>query len=99
MSRIYQMVKTHRDSEAIFYLSERYNLLSKTKNDLEQLFESVEKLGASRTLLCIGRLLIYKLDKEKRYGIAIVYIEKCQKISAQFIWQIFPEHFFCRNGF
>jgi hypothetical protein len=84
MGRIYQMVKTHRDSEAIYNITERYNLLS-TTYDLEQLFEYVEKWGASRTILCIGRLLIYKLDKEKRHGIAIVYIEKCQIISAQFI--------------
>ena len=36
-------------------------------------------------MLCIGRLIIDKLDREGLSGSAIVYIEKCQKISPQFI--------------
>lgn len=84
MGRIYQMVKNHRDSEAINSLLERYELDTPTY-ELEILFNQIEDWGPSRTLLCIGRLIIHKLDIEKRDGKAIVYIEKCQRISPQFL--------------
>ena len=42
-------------------------------------------MGPSRTLLCLGRLIIYKLDREKRHDRVITYIDKCQKISPQFL--------------
>jgi len=84
MGKIYQMVNTHRDCEAINSLLEQYDLDSPT-HDLEMLFNRIEEWGPSRTLLCIGRLIIHKLDIEKRDGKAIVYIEKCQKFSPQFL--------------
>ena len=84
MGKIYQLVKTHRDSEAVNTLLERYDLGTPT-NDLELLFNRIEEWGPSRTLLCVGRLIIHKLDKEKRDGRVIVYIEKCQAISPHFL--------------
>lgn len=84
MSKAYQMVSTHRDSEAVLFLSSQYHLETPTP-ELEAAYEKIEKWGPSRTLLCFGRLIIYKLDKEKRYGRAIVYLEKCQSVSASFI--------------
>jgi membrane associated rhomboid family serine protease len=84
MAMAYQMVSTHRDSEAVLFLSNQYNLETPT-SELETAYQKIEKWGPSRTLLCFGRLIIYKLDKEKRYGRAIVFIEKCQSVSASFI--------------
>jgi membrane associated rhomboid family serine protease len=84
MGSIYQKVKTRRDSEAVNSLLEKYDLGTPT-HDLEKLFDRIEEWGPSRTLLCVGRLIIHKLDLEKRDGKAIVYIDKCQKISPKFI--------------
>ena len=84
MGQVYQMVKTHRDSEAILALLEKYGADAHAQ-ELEQLFERVEGWGKSRTLLCLGRLLIQILDDERRHGRAIVYIEKCQKTSPKFL--------------
>jgi len=85
MGRVYQKVTAHLDSDAIYLLMEKYDYLRMQTPEFEALFDRIEEWGASRTLLCIGRLVIYKLDREKRYGRAIVYIEKCQNISPQFI--------------
>jgi len=84
MGRIYQMVKTRRDSEAVLTLLEKYDLATPT-HELEQLFERMAQWGRSRAVLCIGRLIIQQLDAEKRAGKVIVYIEKCQKISPLFV--------------
>ncbi len=85
MSKIYQMVITHRDSEAVFMLMERYNYLKVPVIEFEKIFEYIEKWGPSRTQLCIGRLVIELLNVERRYGRALYFIEKCQHISPQFI--------------
>ena len=84
MAMLYQMVKTHRSSEAVLTLLSRYGPETPT-HELELLFEPIKNWGPSRTLLCLGRIIIAKLDSEKRYGRAVVFIEKCQAISPQFI--------------
>jgi membrane associated rhomboid family serine protease len=84
MSHIYQYVKTHRDDEAIYALLSRYDL-STPMADLEVIYKRIEVWGTSRTMLCFARLIIHHLDTEKRYGRAIVYIEKCQDISPHFV--------------
>lgn len=84
MNQLYQMVKTHRDSEAVNLILTKHDLDSPVY-ELEKLFERMEKWGASRTLLCLGRLIIHKLDKEKRDGKALVYIAKCQYFSPRFL--------------
>ncbi|MFT5504860.1 MAG: membrane associated rhomboid family serine protease [Gammaproteobacteria bacterium] len=84
MGNVYQCVKTQRDSEAINELFARYDL-STPIPDLEALFKRVLEWGPSRTMLCLGRLIIHQLDSEKRYGRAIYYIEICQLVSPQFI--------------
>ena len=84
MGKIYQCVKTHRDAEAIILLLSRYGDTTLVP-ELETVYERVEEWGPSRTLLCVGRLIIHLLDEEKRFGRAIVYIEKCQNISSKFV--------------
>jgi membrane associated rhomboid family serine protease len=84
MSQTYQMVKTHRDSEAMLQLLTRYDLQS-LLTEIEPVFERVFEWGPSRSLACMGRLLIQILDRENRHGRALFYIERCQSLSPQFI--------------
>ena len=84
MRRIYQMVTTHRDSEAVLLLLEKYDLTTPI-GELEQLFDHMATWGRSRAALCIGRLIIAQLDAQGREGKVIVYIEKCQKMSSSFV--------------
>ena len=84
MSQIYQMVKTHRDSEAVLQLLTRYDLQS-TFTEIEPVFERAFEWGPSRSLACLGRLLIQILERENRHGRVLYYIERCQSLSPQFI--------------
>ncbi len=84
MASLYQRVKTHRDSEAMMSFLQRYADDTQAA-ELERLYAYIEKWGPSRFLLCIGRLIIDRLDREQRYGRAIVYIEKGQQINPQFL--------------
>jgi hypothetical protein len=85
MGRIYRMVGCHRDSDAVNMLIDEYDYLQTETQEFEALYQHVEQWGPSRTLLCLGRLIIYKLDREKRQDRVITYIEKCQKINPQFL--------------
>ncbi|MDH3221398.1 MAG: hypothetical protein OEO19_17850 [Gammaproteobacteria bacterium] len=85
MGRVYRMVGCHRDSDAIYMLMDRYDYLQTRAQELEALYRHVEQWGPSRTLLCLGRLIIYRLDREKRHDRALAYIEKCQKINPRFL--------------
>ncbi len=84
MGKIYQMVKTHRDSEAMLKLLTRYDQQT-LFTELEPIFERVYEWGPSRALACLGRLLIQILDREQRHGRALYYIERCQNLSPKFI--------------
>ncbi len=85
MGRVYRMVGSHRDSDAVYMLMDEYDYLQTRTQEFEALYQHVEQWGPSRTLLCLGRLIIYKLDREKRQDRVITYIEKCQKINPQFL--------------
>jgi len=85
MGRVYRMVGCHRDSDAIYMLMDQYDYLQIQTQEFEALYKHVEQWGPSRTLLCLGRLLIYKFDREKRHDRVIAYIEQCQKINPQFL--------------
>ncbi len=84
MGRIYRLVEAHRDSEAMAELLERYHLESDPEA-LEKLLQRVSEWGSSRCLLCCGRLLIARLEREHRYGRALEVIEHCQAFSAGFV--------------
>jgi hypothetical protein len=85
MGRIYKMVGCHRDSNAVFLLMDEFDYLQTQTHEFEALFKHVEQWGPSRTLLCLGRLIIYKLDREKHHGRVLAYIEKCQSMSPRFV--------------
>jgi len=85
MGRVYKMVGCHRDSDAVFLLMDEFDYLQTGTHEFEALFKHIEQWGPSRTLLCIGRLIIYKLDREKHHGRVLAYIEKCQNMSPRFV--------------
>ena len=85
MGRVYRMVGCHRDSDAVCMLMGEYDYLQTTTQEFEALYKHVEQWGNSRTLLCLGRLIIYKLDREKRPERVLAYIDKCQNISPRFV--------------
>lgn len=85
MSQLYKMVTTHRDSEAVLFLGNHIDFMQAPTSELEPLFDRIEKWGPSRTLLCVGRLIISRLNTDKRYGRGLFYIGKCVNISPQFI--------------
>lgn len=82
MGSLYRIVTTHRDSEAIALLMDKYDC---SVHDYEALYKRINEWGPSRTLLCMGRLIIDMLDQDNRHGRALAYIEKCQIISPQFV--------------
>jgi hypothetical protein len=84
MRSVYKMVSCHRNGDAVYLLTDAYDYLQTRTQDFEKLFEHVEQWGPSRTLLCLGRLIIYRLERERRHDRVIVYIEKCQRINPQF---------------
>lgn len=84
MGQVYQMVKTHRDADAIMLLLERYNEDSRY-TQLEPIFERAVEWGQSRFVLCLGRMIIDMLDREQRHGRVLMLIEQCQQISPGFI--------------
>jgi membrane associated rhomboid family serine protease len=83
MGRLYQMVKTHRDNEAMMLFLQRHE--DTPTLELEKLYQHTTDWGPSRFLLCLARLIIDRLDREKRYGRAIYFIEKGQQINPQFL--------------
>jgi len=97
MKELYQHVTTHRDSQAICLLLERYDLDTPI-NELEMLFNRVAEWGPSRTLLCLGRLIIYMFDQANRQSLAIAYIDKCQIISPKFILPVDDRTVFYSNS-
>jgi len=85
MGRVYKMAGCHRDSDAVLLLMDEFDYLQTRTQEFEVLFEHIEQWGPSRTLLCLGRLIIYKLDREKSHERVLAYIEKCQNMSPGFV--------------
>lgn len=90
MGRVYRMVGCHRDSDAVCMLMEQYDYLQTRMPELEKLYRHVAQWGPSRTLLCLARLIIYRLDREKQHGKALIYIEQCQAMSPRFVLPELP---------
>ena len=85
LTRIYRLVTTHNDGEAVYLLMQQYDYFNTPTSDYEALFKRIHSWGPSRSLLCMGRLIIQRLHEEKRYGRALYMIEQCQQIRSQFI--------------
>ncbi len=84
MGKIYRLVRAHRSGEAVIALLARYDETA-LHTEIEPVFERMRDWGPSRPLLCVGRLWIELLDREQRHGRALMAIEQCQAISADFV--------------
>lgn len=84
MREIYRFVRAHRSGEAVVALLARYDENS-LHTELEPVFERMRDWGPSRPLLCVGRLWIELLDRDRRFGRALMAIEQCQAVSADFV--------------
>ncbi|MDH5553002.1 MAG: hypothetical protein OEX82_06680, partial [Nitrosomonas sp.] len=85
MAELYRYVKTERDSDAIALMISDYEFQSASVEIFEQLFERSKEWGASRALLCLGRLLINLLIEQRKYARALMYIEQCQQVTPAFL--------------
>lgn len=85
MGRVYKMAGCHRDSDAVILLMDEFDYLQTHTHEFETLFKHIEQWGPSRTLLCLARLIIYRLDRERQHDRALIYIEKCQQINPRFL--------------
>jgi membrane associated rhomboid family serine protease len=85
MTRVYKEVTAKHDSDAIIQLLEHLDLEQMTSPQIELLYDRVKAWGPSRTLLCLGRLLIFLLQRESNQARAIFYIQQCQAINPQFL--------------
>ena len=85
MRGVYKMVSCHRDSDAVCLLMDAYDYLQTPTAEFEKLFAHVEQWGPSRTLLCLGRLVIYRLEREKRHDRVIACIDRCQQVNPKFL--------------
>jgi len=85
MSKLHRYVGAHRDSDAIALILKDYELQSASPEIFEQLFERVKQWGDSVTGLCLGRLVINLLIQNNKYPRALLFVEKCQAISDEFV--------------
>ena len=85
MTRLYKMVSSKQDSDALVLLLQPYHEQQLTSAQVEQWYDRVKSWGPSRTLLCLGRLMIELLQQEKNQARAIYYIKQCQAINPQFL--------------
>lgn len=85
MTRLYKAVSSKQDSEALVILLQPYTLEQLTSAQVEQWYDRVKTWGASRSLLCLGRLMIYLLQQERNQARAIYYIKQCQSINPEFL--------------
>jgi len=85
MSRVYKEVTVKRDNVAIALLLDSLDLDQLSSEQVEAMYNRVKNWGPSRTLLCLGRLIIFLLDQEKRHGRALYFIEQCQQLSPLFL--------------
>lgn len=85
LSKIYTYVQSERDSDAVVLLLEDYEFKQRSVEIYEELFERMSQWQPSRTILCMGRLIIHLFLNSHQFSKAISYAEKCQMISKDFV--------------
>lgn len=85
LSRVYEYVISDRDSEATVLLLDDDNVKYASVEIYEELFDRVSQWKPSRALLCMGRLIVHVLMVNHQYKRAIEYVQRCQKISKDFV--------------
>ena len=85
MSRLYQYVKCTNDSEAIVLILDDYDFQRVHVENYEDLFQRISEWGASRALLCMGRVCISLLLEKKFYKRASDIFKQCHGVSNNFV--------------
>jgi len=85
MENIHRFVRIYKDSDAINLIVKDYETQSSSVEIFIELFERIKDWGDSLTLLCVGRLIINLQMENKKYASALLYVEKCQKITEDFV--------------
>jgi len=85
MSKLYQCVSVHNDSEAIVLILNDYDFQRAYVENYEELFQRIMEWGNSRTALCVGRICISLLVEQKYYKRAMKIFTQCHHISPHFV--------------
>jgi membrane associated rhomboid family serine protease len=85
MSQIYNFVQAKRDSDAIMLILEDYDLKQHSIEIYYELFNRMLQWGASRALLCTGRLIIDLHLLNRQYLPAVKLAKQCHSIAPEFI--------------
>lgn len=84
-NRLYNYVTHQNDSEAIVLMLEEYDFQHVSVEIYEEQFDRMLEWGASRAVLCMGRVCIGLLVNKKLYKRAIVIEEQCRAITENFV--------------
>ncbi|MFK5984810.1 MAG: rhomboid family intramembrane serine protease [Pseudomonadota bacterium] len=85
MSELHRYVRARQDSNAITLMLKDYEIQSASPVIFEDLFDRMKLWGDSRTLLCLGRLVINALVQQRKHARALLYVEQCQAVSDEFV--------------
>jgi membrane associated rhomboid family serine protease len=85
MDEIYRCVDTHRHSEAIALLLDKYDLYNGSIEIYEEIFWEMHKWRQGRSLLCIGRLNISLLLENRQYARLLGIAEACVAVDDSFV--------------
>jgi membrane associated rhomboid family serine protease len=82
--RLYQLVKVGNDSDAIVLILDDYDLYKDSVEIYETLFWEMKDYLHRRSMLCLGRLTIGELLKQRLYARAIAIAEVCFEATESF---------------
>ncbi len=85
MARIYQLVRAHRDSDAMLAILQDYELHRLSVEIYVELFDRMAQWGTSAALLCVGRLCIQLSMAQRNYRAALEMALRCHKLAAEFV--------------
>jgi membrane associated rhomboid family serine protease len=84
VDRLYRCVKAGKDSEALVLMLEDYDLYKDSTEIYETLFWEMQAYHHRRSVLCLGRLNISELLRQRQYERAISIAEACFEASESF---------------
>lgn len=85
MEDVYTAVSTYQDNEAVVMLLRDYDLWADSPEVYEDIFHRIQQWGSSRTLFCIGRLLIHLYAQKGQVARAQAIARKCLEINPDFV--------------
>ena len=83
--RLYRLVNTHSNSEAILLILEKYQPDFHNIEIYKELFLDIHQWRKGRTLLCLGRLIISLEIANKQYSSALSIAAECLDVKEDFV--------------